>query len=61
MYVPDNYSRFEIEEQRLFNSQYTCECCNRDFYYEDMYNDCICEECQYDLEQLEIWEEDEEC
>ena len=58
MQVPDNYSRFEIEEKRIFNDKFNCQCCGGSFYDEDMSDDWdYCNECYKDLKQFEIEED----
>lgn len=54
MYVPDNYSRFEIEEKRMYNVEYICCICEGGFTDDEMSEDLnYCEACYNELEQFE--------
>ena len=58
MQVPDNYSRFEIEERRLYDVEYICCMCEAGFTDDEMSEDPnYCETCYNELEQFEIEEE----
>lgn len=58
MYVPDNYTRYQLEEERLYNTCWICECCGEGFTDDEMSEDMnYCETCYNELEQFEIEEE----
>ena len=58
MYVPDNYSRYQLEEKRLYNNCWICDYCGCGFTDDEMSEDIsLCETCYNELEQLEIEEE----
>lgn len=60
MNVPDNYSRYQLEEKRLYNACWICEYCGGGFTYDEMSEDLnLCETCYNEIKDFEEDENNE--
>lgn len=54
MYIPDNYSRYQLEDKRLYETEYICGMCGCGFTDDEMSEDLnYCEACYTELKELE--------